>query len=106
MDSKQPPDHSPVLAQTKAAKDDPLPWLERSWLERSWLECSWLECSWLERFLTRVGFFEHKYNVMYEPLTTLTLHYGPLILYCLGTCSALAYVLFYSVTSSVVDTVI
>lgn len=96
MDSKQPPDHSPVLAQTKAAKDDPLPWLERSWLE----------CSWLERFLTRVGFFEHKYNVMYEPLTTITLHYGPLILYCLGTCSALAYVLFYSITSSVVDTVI
>lgn len=52
MDSKPSPDHVPAPAQeTKAAEDGPLP----------------PQNPWLERFLIRIGFFEYKYNAMYEP---------------------------------------
>lgn len=70
MDSKHPPDHSISTQQTQGAKDGPRP----------------PQIPWLERFLKRIGFFEHKYNAMYEPYTTLTVaFYRPLILYCLGS---------------------
>jgi hypothetical protein len=90
MDLEKRPDHSQILNQQIRAKDDPRP----------------RQVPWLERFLERIGFFNHKYNIMYEPYITLILHYRSLISYWLGICYALAYVRIYLNTSSAVNTVI
>lgn len=69
MDLEKHPDHSQVSNQQTQAKDDLRP----------------RQVPWLERVLERIGFFNHKYNMMYEPYITLILYYRSLILYCLAT---------------------
>lgn len=55
MDSKQSSDHAQASVQEETtANDDSIPHQDP-------------QIPWLERLLMKIGFFEYKYNAMYEP---------------------------------------